>query len=122
MRPNFYVTSEQLNHAVGPGFWSIQDLPPARAEAIRPFLNNGDTLAVFASGAMPLLATSEGAEIGGIDWIRLEPNPRDGEPALNAYHFVILQHDRKGYPVIGPIKDGAIISHWSEPASIDMYL
>ena len=52
-KPNFYITEENFQSLIGPGYCSIQELPSARAEQVRPFLANADTLGVFASGDPP---------------------------------------------------------------------
>jgi hypothetical protein len=52
-QPSFYIDEPAFQLLKGPGFWQVQDLSPDRAEQIRPFLNNADTLAVFASGISP---------------------------------------------------------------------
>src|SRR6266566_308601 len=114
MRPNFYITEQNFRNLAGSGYWAIQDVPAERAEQVRGFLNNADTIAVFASGVTPREIHAEGEDVGGIDWVRLETNRKPGEPPLNVYHYVIKQPDNRGFPVYGPFKDGAIAPHWSE--------
>jgi hypothetical protein len=74
-RPNFYITEADYRAAVGLGNWQIQDLPPDIAEALRPFLNNEDTLGVFASGTFPPVRDERGY-VAGMDWVRHEPEDR----------------------------------------------
>jgi hypothetical protein len=121
-RPNFYITEENFADIVGSGLWAIQDVPPERAEALRAFLNNPDSLAVFASGIAPRqVDRSDTTAVGGIDWVRLEPVRRPGEPPLNVYHFIIGHRDEIGYPVRGPFREGAIAPHYSTLEDLEVY-
>ena len=121
-KPNFYITCDNFKLLVGRGFWEIRDIPPERCEQVRPFLNNIDTVGVFASGIAPIyLERSSADDIGGLDRIRLEPNPKDKEPDLNVDHFIIGRPDSNGYPVYGPYKNGGIIPHWPQDNAIDEY-
>jgi hypothetical protein len=119
-RPNFYITEETFRALIGPSYWAIQDLPPARAEQVRPFLNSGDTLGVFACGIPPQAAVSE-EKVGGIDWVRLESRPKAEEPPLNVYHYVIKRPDAFGYPVFACREGGSIAPHWSEWENLEPY-
>ncbi len=119
--PSFYITDENFRSLIGPGFWSIQDLPADRAEQVRPFLSNGDTVGVFASGVPPQTTTVGSDVVGGIDWVRLESRRRDDEPPLNVYHFVIKKPDEKGYPVYACREGKSIAPHWSEWEDLDVY-
>ncbi len=123
-RPNFYITRENLNELVGPGFWKVNDLPQERWNLIKDHFGSVNTFAVFASGIAPTQHTFQpppSSLVGGIDWVRIENKPRAGEPPLNVYHYVIGQPDEFGYPVYGPIKDGSSASHWSELKDLDVY-
>lgn len=119
-RPNFYITRENFQTLIGPGYWRIQDLPGKRAEQVRGFLDSCDTIGVFASGVAPQ-GIEDPDPVGGIDWVRLESRPLEGEPPLNFYHYVIRTPDSSGYPVYGPFKDGAIAPHWGDLKDIDRY-
>jgi hypothetical protein len=111
----FRITAANFREIVaGSGCWLINDLPPDRAAQLRPFLNNSDTFAVFASGDLP-------GRIGGIDWIRLESNPVLNEPPLNAYHFTIECADEQTYLVNGPYRDGALMPHWGDGPDLNNY-
>jgi hypothetical protein len=122
MKPNFFITKKNFEQLIGPGFWKIQDIPALRAQQIRPFLGSQDTLAVFASGLAPRQLNHISEElIGGIDWVRLESSPKDKEPPLNVYHYVIGKETENGYPVYGPYKDGSIAGHWSCLKDLDIY-
>lgn len=119
---NFYITTENYQHLVGSGLWDIQDLPPERAGQVQAFLNNGDSVAVFASGFAPRAFSASGSgPVAGIDWVRLERNPQPGEPDLNVYHYVVLRPDEHGYPVMGPYRNGTIAPHWAELPDLDRY-
>jgi hypothetical protein len=37
-KPNVFINVQNFKSLIGPGFWHIQDLPPDRAEQVRPFL------------------------------------------------------------------------------------
>lgn len=122
--PNFYITEANFYQLTGPGFWKINDVPPERWQQIAPFLGAEKTLGVFASGQSPkAIAASEAPpKIGGIDWMRLEPNPRPGEPPVNVNHFVIGASGQQGFPVWGPYRSGSIADHWmSSIDQIDRY-
>ena len=58
---------------------------------------------------------------GGIDWLKLEPNRRKGEPLLNVYHYAIGMPSGDWYPVYGSYKDGALISHYPDEKEIEKY-
>lgn len=118
-RPNFYITAGNFEHLIGPGFWKLNDVPQKRWEQIKDHLGQDDTIAVYASGELPVVGGS--GRTGGIDWIRLEENPRPTEPDLNAYHYVIGQPTGGLYPVYGPYKKGARVSHWCEETELEAY-
>ena len=131
--PKFYIDEDNYNRLIGPGCWQIQDLPSERAELVKPFLNNA-TLAVFASGCPPQQHSGYGnsipgrtysadadEDIAGIDWVRLEGNPKHGEPPLNVYHFVIKKPDQNGYPVYACQNGKSIAPHWSEWVDLSVY-
>ncbi|MCC6419774.1 MAG: hypothetical protein IT429_16190 [Gemmataceae bacterium] len=118
-KPNFFIDEHNFQTLRGPGFWQIQDLPPDRAEQVRPFLNNTDTIAVFASGIAPQM--SSGDVVGGIDWVRLESTRKEKEPPLNVYHFVIKKPTTLGYPVYACRDGKSIAPHWSEWDNLDVY-
>jgi hypothetical protein len=121
-KANFYITAENYRHLCGSGLWDIQDLPSERAEQVQPFLNNGDTIAVFASGLAPRAFSQSGpGPVAGIDWVRLERNPQPSEPDLNVYHYAVLRPDEHGYPVMGPYMHGTIAPHWAELPDLDRY-
>ncbi len=111
--PNFYITLENYFQLTGPGFWSINDVPPARwGQAARP-LDKNVTIAIFASGEpFHKIDPPSNAAIAGIDWIRFEPNPKKGEPDLNVNHFIIGPSGSNGFPVWGPFPSGSIAGHW----------
>ena len=110
--PNFYITEANYYQLTGPGFWYINDVPPERWAQIKDHFAQENTIAVFASGIDPhKIDAPAGAEIAGIDWIRLEPNPKGNEPLLNVDHYVIGPSDEFGFPVYGPYKEGAVVSH-----------
>lgn len=129
--PNFYIDAENYDRLIGSGCWEIQDLPPNRAELVKPFLNNEDTIAVFASGCPPQPHSTLGGsipdtadsdeDIAGIDWVRLESNPKPGEPSLNVYHFVIKKPDENGYTVFACRDGKSIAPHWSEWENMNVY-
>ncbi len=119
-KPNFYISEQTYNSLIGPGYWSIQDLPDSRAQQVRPFLASKDTIGVFASGVAPTASEMRGP-IGGIDWVRLESNRMKGEPPLNVYHFVIREHDGQGYPVYACKSGESIAPHWSDWKDIQCY-
>ena len=116
--PNFYITESNFEEITGSGFWTINDIPPCRWSKVSQFLVREDTIAVFASGVLPLQFPRSTTELhGGYDWHRLEANPGPDEPDVNVYHYAIgaPEIDASGvirYPVCGPIKNGALIEHW----------
>ncbi|MGB8658129.1 MAG: hypothetical protein WCE90_10160 [Candidatus Zixiibacteriota bacterium] len=112
--PNFYISHENFKQLIeGPGFWYKNDVPPERWAQVGKHFNNDDSFAVFASGSVVRPVESKGVQaVGGIDWIRLEANPKEGKPQLRVYHYVIYQPDDKGYPVYGPYRDGCLVPHW----------
>lgn len=120
-KPSFYITAENFHNLIGPGFWSIQDLPADRVEQVRPFLNSQDTLGVFASGTPPKMMPSGSNVVGGIDWVRLESRRKVNEPPLNVYHFVIKKPDAQGYPVFVCRNGTSIARHWSEWEDLEVY-
>lgn len=123
MRVNFHMSEDSFRRVIGSGGWTVQDLPPSVAGDVRPFLDNEDTLAVFASGMMP----SRGdMPCGGIDWVRIESRPAPGETPLNVYHFEIGPPSDHGYPVYGPFTDDtagprSIAPHWSDLSDLEVY-
>ena len=120
-KPNFYITEESYNRLIGLGHWLIQDLPPDRASQVQPFLDNEDTLAVFASGLRPQPDLSTSGVVGGTDWVRLETHPKPSEPPLNVYHFVIMAKCAGGYPVYACREGKSIAAHWSELTDLHVY-
>ncbi|MBX9678663.1 MAG: hypothetical protein K2X38_07850 [Gemmataceae bacterium] len=121
-KPNFYISEENFRALIGPGYWSIQDLPPARAEIVRPFLASKDTLGVFASGLAPQSIASVCDVVGGVDWARLESNLKSQEPPVSVYHFVIKAPDENGYPVYACQNNESIAPHWSEWQDLEVYM
>jgi hypothetical protein len=120
-KANFYITEENFRALIGPGYWSIQDLPANRAEQLRPFLSTQDTLGVFASGCPPQVINGGGDVVGGIDWVRLESRRKANELPLNVYHYVIRKPDEYGYPVFACRPGKSIAPHWSEWKELDVY-
>jgi hypothetical protein len=121
-KPKFYITKENFLSLIGPGFWSIQDLPNERAEQVRPFLAGDDTLGVFASGSPPQAMLGMESVVGGIDWVRLESHRKCQEPPINVYHFVIKCADQHGHPVYACKEGKSIAPHWSEWSDLDGYM
>lgn len=121
MEPNFYITPDNFNAIIGQGYWSIQDIPPDRAEQVRPFLNSVDALGVFASGLAPQALTNGMDVVGGIDFVRLESRRKTNEPPLNVYHYTIMKQNQYGYPVYASRNGGSIAQHWSELKDLDVY-
>lgn len=121
-RPNFYITQENFRLIEGSGFWQRNDVSADRWRQVGEHFANEHTVAVFASGSVVRPVHSFGVQaVGGIDWLKLEPNPRSEEPPLNAYHFVIGEPDQNGYPVYGPYKDGCLVPHWFSYDDLDAY-
>jgi len=122
-KPNFYITIENFGHLIGPGFWRIHEVPLDRLAQIKDHFDDVDTLAVFASGTVPRPdIPPSSVPAGGIDWVRLESNPRAEEPPLNLYHYIIGHPDAHGYPVYGPVRGGSIAPHWSQLEDLEVYL
>jgi len=120
--PNFYIRREHFLLVEGAGFWHINDVPVERWAQVGEHFNNENTLALFASGSEDKPVESSGVKVvGGIDWIKFETNPKEKEPPLNAYHYVIGQPDDKGYPVYGPFRDGSLVPHWCGYEDLDKY-
>ena len=115
-KPNFYIDEKTYNDLVGPRFWTVNEVPPERYAQVRNFLAADDTLAVFASGNIPV---DRSGEIAGFDRARIERNPKQGEPDINVYHYGIGKPVKGLYPVYGPIKDKSIVRHW--PQSLDEF-
>jgi hypothetical protein len=122
LRPSFYITEENFQELVGNGLWTINDVPLDRLAQIKKFFAKVETVAVFASGLAPRAHTGSEPRVGGIDWVRLETNPKPREASLNVYHYLIGPHDGYGYPVYGPIRNGSIAPHHSELSDLDPYL
>jgi hypothetical protein len=123
-RPNFYITEDAYRQAVGAGNWQLNDLPPAVARYVRPFLNHQDTLGVFACGTHPPQEDAQG-RVAGIDWIRYEPEQHRsrGEGPLNFYAYIIKRQDETGkYPVYGPFRRRAISDHHGDLDDVAPYL
>jgi hypothetical protein len=119
--PSFYITHSNFSKLIGAnGYWQINDLPSDRANQIRPFLANQETLGVFVSGIAPQRIEQTADVVGGIDWIRIETNRRSNEPPLNVYHYVIMRPDAYGYPVFA-CRNGSIAPHWSELEDLEVY-
>lgn len=119
--PAFRITEENFQALVGNGLWTINDVPLERLAQIRKFFAKVETLAVFASGIAPRAHTGSEPRVGGIDWVKLEPNRKHGETPLNVYHFLIGPHDGIGYPVYA-VHNGSIAPHWSELEDLDPYM
>lgn len=119
--PAFYITEENFKELVGNGLWAINDVPLDRLAQIRKFFAKVETIAVLASGLAPRVHTGTEPCVGGIDWVKLETNPKRGEPSINVYHYLIGPHDGYGYPVYGPIRNGSIAPHHSELEDLDVY-
>jgi len=98
--PNFFITEANYYQLVGPGFWKINEVPPQRWGRVAPHFGSEVSFAVFASGEPPFKINPTPMEvIGGIDWMRLEPNPKIGEPEINVNHYVIGPSGQNGFPV-----------------------
>jgi len=122
-QPNFYITVDNYYQLTGAGFWEINDVPPQRWKQIKDHFGDENTMAVFASGSSPTIITQENNKaIGGIDWVKIERNPKDKEPPLNVYHYVIGKPDNIGYPVYGPYRKGQLAPHHSELEDLGPYL
>jgi hypothetical protein len=121
-RPNFYITPENFKLIEGPGFWYRNDVPIDNWSQVGRHFANSDTVALFASGSVVAPVQSYGVQaVGGIDWLKLEPNPIGTEPPQNAYHFVIGLPDNNGYPVFGPYREGCLVPHWFNYKDLDKY-
>ena len=121
--PSFHITSENFEDLIGPGFWEIHEVPLNRLAQIRDHFADVDTYALFASGSAPRPEIPPSSTpAGGVDWVKLERNPRSGEPPLNVYHYVIGHPDERGYPVYGPLRGGSMAPHWSHLEDLDVYL
>jgi hypothetical protein len=121
-KPNFYITLENFRLIEGAGFWERNDVPPERWVQVGEHFANEHTVAVFANGSIIGPVPSYGIQaVGGIDWLKLEPNPKNSELPLNAYHFVIGQADELGYPVYGPYQGGCLVPHWFGYDDLDAY-
>jgi hypothetical protein len=112
--PNFWITEENYYQLTGPGFWNINEVPQERMSQLPIPFNLEKTVALFASGKDPCAINAPNCEkIAGVDWLRLEKNPKQGELPLNVNHFVINTPVSGCYPVYGPYRSGSIAPHWS---------
>jgi|GEM_PF-4756156 len=83
-KPNFRITQANFSEIQGSGLWLRNDISLTRLEECGGhFSKNPDTFALFASGCLPSPISDNGLQaIGGIDWVKIEPIPKNGEPDL----------------------------------------
>jgi len=114
------ITKDQLELLTGDGKWQINDIPRSEWIGLPEWMSKG-CVGVMASGSMDQSRISHGLEaIGGIDWLRSETQPREGEPEGNAYHYVITEV--KGhYYLHGPFLDGTLVPHWFTSNDLENY-
>lgn len=121
--PNFYINQGQFDQLVGPGFWTINELPLPLASRIGAHFGNVDAFAFYCSGVkMPPFGATGNVPLAGIDWVRMENQPKPHEPPLNVYHYLVGTPGSSGYPVYGPFEEGGLAPHWSELDDLDAYL
>lgn len=122
-KPNFWITEDNYFQITGPGYWKINEVPQERLNQLPTPFSLETTVGVFASGVPPYQINEPvAAGIAGVDWFRLEQNPKPNEPELNVYHFIIGNPvPGCGCPVYGPYRNGSIAPHWSRIAEIERY-
>lgn len=59
--------------------------------------------------------------VAGLDVLAYEPNPKQGEPDGNAYHYVFQKLTTGGYLMTGPFPTDAIVPHWFDAKDLDKY-
>lgn len=82
--------------------WIRCDVNERAEKIIAPSLSGEKTLGVFASGSASNLHQEEyGLEtVGGIDRLRIENNPKNGEPPINIDHYAVCNgEDPENYDV-----------------------
>jgi len=112
---NLCIHQKNLSKILENGFWRRKDVPQNEWKYISKFATKEKTFGILISGSFeePRRAHNKEGIIAGFDWIRVEENPRQGEPELNVDHFVVGQPDNDGYcPIYGPYRTDAHLPHW----------
>ena len=112
------LTKDQFEKLIAYDGWDIiHDVPQNQWHLMPIPFSLPDTIAVVTSGILSgnNLVAMHGIEgiVGGIDWLRFEPEEKryPGEPAGNAYHFVITENRKGDYSFYGPYINCLPISH-----------
>ncbi|MDA1278071.1 MAG: hypothetical protein O2960_29090 [Verrucomicrobia bacterium] len=121
-KPNFYIPHEVYAALVQRGDWKMHELPLASGELVRNFFGNQKTFALFSSGLSPDAIAKSGELVAGIDWVRIEANPKKDEPPLNINRYMVGSIEGDKYPVFHCGHSGTPNSGWANLKDLDSYL
>jgi hypothetical protein len=124
LEPNFYLSPSDYGALVKSGEWRINDISLDIASGIRRHFGNPSSFALFSSGLSPEAAAANPQTlVAGMDWVRAEDNPKEREPELNVYHYLIGSSGRLGYPVYDCGHSGVLTpSGWTTLEDLQIYL
>ena len=121
-KPNFYITQDVYTALAQRGGWKVNEVPLASGELIRNFFGDQKTFALFSSGLSPDAIAKSGDLVAGVDWVRIETNPKKDEPPLNINRYMVGSIEEGKYPVYHCGHSGTPNSGWAKLDDLDVYL
>jgi hypothetical protein len=121
-KPNFYITQDVYAELAKRGEWKVNEVPLASGELIRNFFGDQKTFALFSSGLAPEAIAKSGELVAGVDWVRVETNPKKDEPPLNINRYMIGSKEGDKYPVYHCGHSGTPEGGWVNLEDLDSYL
>jgi len=116
------LTFDQVNLLIRNGNWFINDIPVEDWDRLPDWMNGDDTLGILTSGELSDPRLLNGIQaIGGVDFLRHESRPKEGEPEGNAYHFVIKQESDAKFYLCGPFTKETLVRHWFKSDDLNKY-
>jgi len=121
-KPNFYINQDVYAALAKRGDWKVNEVPLTSGELIRNFFGDQKTFALFSSGLAPEAISKLGDLVAGIDWVRIEMNPKKDEPPLNVNRYMVGGKEGDKYPVYHCGHSGTPNSGWVTLEHLDAYL
>lgn len=121
-KPNFYITQDVYAELAKRGEWKVSEVPLQSGQLIRDFFGEQKTFAMFSSGLSPDAIAKPGELVAGVDWVRIETNPKKNEPPLNINRYMIGGKEGDKYPVYHCGHNGTPGSGWAKLEDLDAYL